>query len=307
MNLFKKMQEVQKKKETISLLKMVRPMFVTTKNLRIIQRNIVTRRKIIRSNKDTLELVDSNMQFDSANTTNIIWFSWLQGLKDAPELVRMCLTKMHQVYPEKKIMVVTASNFNNFVNIPDLILKKWEKGNISNTHFSDILRTELLIKFGGTWIDSTVLCNERACESIYFKTPLFFYSAIQRNDDAIAGSSWFITSGKSNPVLLLTRELLYNYWAHHMTIDNYFIFHICFKISLESYSCISKNVPTISNVPPHVFEGVLNDRYDADVCNLLLKQSYFHKLSNKKPLRNDSEITTFAHLKKQIGQENEYN
>ena len=38
-------------------------------------------------------------------------------------------------------------------------MEKWEKGRIPAAMFSDLLRVELLIKYGGTWIDSTVLCT----------------------------------------------------------------------------------------------------------------------------------------------------
>ena len=43
--------------------------------------------------------------------------------------------------------------------MPEYIVKKWEKGRIPAALFSDLLRLELLIKYGGTWIDSTVLCT----------------------------------------------------------------------------------------------------------------------------------------------------
>ncbi len=49
------------------------------------------------------------------------------------------------------------------MNIPNSIVSKWKSNVISDTHFSDIIRTELLIKYGGTWIDSTVYVNNK-CE-----------------------------------------------------------------------------------------------------------------------------------------------
>lgn len=35
-----------------------------------------------------------------------------------------------------------------------------EKGNISNTQFSDILRINLLARYGGYWIDATCLLTQ---------------------------------------------------------------------------------------------------------------------------------------------------
>ena len=45
---------------------------------------------------------------------------------------------------------------------------------------TDLLMLELLIKYGGTWIDSTVLCTS-SIENIpeyYFDSDLFFYQTL---------------------------------------------------------------------------------------------------------------------------------
>ena len=34
-----------------------------------------------------------------------------------------------------------------------------DSGQITKTHLSDLLRLELLIRYGGTWIDATVFCT----------------------------------------------------------------------------------------------------------------------------------------------------
>ena len=41
------------------------------------------------------------------------------------------------------------------------------------THFSDLLRLELLIKYGGTWVDASVLITNYTKES--FNKDLFFF------------------------------------------------------------------------------------------------------------------------------------
>ena len=39
-------------------------------------------------------------------------------------------------------------------------MEKHKNNIIDNTHFSDLLRLELLIKYGGTWIDASVLITK---------------------------------------------------------------------------------------------------------------------------------------------------
>lgn len=278
------------------------PFFVTNSDLRIIQRNIITKRKILKANRSLLAGVDGNVAFEDTNQTNIIWFAWLQGLESAPELVKICCKQLRLSYPEKNVIVITNDNYSNYVDIPQYIINKWEKGIITNAHFSDLLRLELLINHGGTWIDSTVMCNPKLKDDLYFNSSLFFYSSFLRNDHTMAGSNWFITSAPNNPVLMLTRELLFNYWKHENHLENYFIFHICFSISLTKYSRILSQVPIFSNVPAHVLVTMLNDNYDEDKFNQVFDQSAFHKLSNKIELHpSEKSLTIYEFIKLQLG------
>ena len=88
-----------------------------------------------------------------------VWFCWLQGLDDAPEIVKACYNSIKRNIPNREIKVIDAKNWKEYVELPDFIVKKWEKGRVPAALFSDLLRLELLIKYGGTWIDSTVLCT----------------------------------------------------------------------------------------------------------------------------------------------------
>ncbi|BDZ31334.1 capsular polysaccharide synthesis protein [Lactiplantibacillus sp. WILCCON 0030] len=278
------------------------PFFVTNSDLRIIQRNIVTKKKILKANRSLLASIDGNVSFEDTNQTSVIWFAWLQGLENAPELVKICCKQLQLSYPEKKVIVITNDNYSKYVNLPQYIINKWEKGIITNAHFSDLLRLELLINHGGTWIDSTVMCNPKLKDDLYFKSSLFFYSSFLRNDSTMAGSSWFITSAPNNPVLILTRKLLFNYWEHANHLENYFIFHVCFSISLTKYSQIMNQVPIFSNVPAHILVTMLNDNYNDEKFNQVFDQSAFHKLSNKIELRQSKKsLTMYEFIKLQLG------
>ena len=93
----------------------------------------------------------------------VIWWCWLQGLAAAPPIVKACYNSL--VHGEWfkvhgfTVKVIDAKNWREYVELPEYIVGKWEKGRIPAAMFSDLLRVELLIKYGGTWIDSTVLCT----------------------------------------------------------------------------------------------------------------------------------------------------
>ena len=90
-----------------------------------------------------------------------IWICWFQGIENAPELVKACYNSVLKNYKDKEIIVLTEENYEQYVDIPEYILKKWKKGYISFAHFSDILRIELLSKYGGLWLDSTIFTTKR--------------------------------------------------------------------------------------------------------------------------------------------------
>lgn len=52
--------------------------------------------------------------------------------------------------------MIDNGNWRDYVELPEYIIQRWDKKQISPAHFTDLLRLQLLIKYGGTWIDATV-------------------------------------------------------------------------------------------------------------------------------------------------------
>ncbi len=84
---------------------------------------------------------------------------WLQGEESAPPLIKACINSIRKHIPNRKIQIITESNYGNYVHLPEHILQKFREGKISYAHFSDLIRISLLCEFGGTWCDATVLCT----------------------------------------------------------------------------------------------------------------------------------------------------
>lgn len=91
--------------------------------------------------------------------SKVVWFCWLQGIEQAPPVVKACYNSLERHLTDREIKVIDNKNWREYVELPEYIVKKWEKGRIPAALFSDLLRLELLIKYGGTWVDSTVLCT----------------------------------------------------------------------------------------------------------------------------------------------------
>lgn len=131
---------------------------------------------------------------------------WLQGYGNAPDICKACLASLRRYYPEKDIVVLDNRNVSQYVTLTDYIIRKHERGMIGSAHYSDLVRLVLLTELGGTWIDSTMLCTGRKYAE-YLELP-FFYPMWHEGDPSSILTS-LIVSAPCNPVLMLTRDLLF--------------------------------------------------------------------------------------------------
>ena len=169
-----------------------------------------------------------------------IWWCWLQGLAAAPEIVKACFNSLKQL-TGYSLVVIDNSNWREYVELPGYIVEKWEKRRIPAAMFSDLLRVELLIKYGGTWIDSTVLCtgfNTQMTQEAqnYLDNDLFLFQYTPRGTtNGISISNWFITACTNNEVLMVLRDMLHAYWNDYDCTLDYYIFHLFFGMVAQEY------------------------------------------------------------------------
>lgn len=107
-----------------------------------------------------------------------VWFCWLQGLEQAPPLVKLCYEALRQKLPDREIVVIDAKNVFDYITLQEEIVEKWKRGIIGPAHFSDLIRLELLVRYGGYWIDATVYCTDGGLLAYTDQLPVFMYSFI---------------------------------------------------------------------------------------------------------------------------------
>lgn len=240
-------------------------------------------RKLKRKYKKILT-IDKSITIDKnkEEKSNKIWICWFQGIENAPELVKACYNSVVKNYNDKEIIVLTEENYKQYVDIPEYILKKWEKGYITFAHFSDILRIELLSKYGGLWLDSTIFTTKRSELVFNENIELFVYKQVdldRKNPLSIVASSWLIYSNKNNNIINLTKKLLHEYWKNYNHIINYNLIHLFFTLSTEVYKDEWDKVPTFNNISPHILQFELNDNFEEVRFNQIRGMSDFHKLN----------------------------
>ena len=181
-----------------------------------------------------------------------LWFCWLQGIENAPELVKKCLESQREAFGEE-VTVLDESNYTDYVTLPDYIVEKRKKGYIPSALFSDMLRLELLIRYGGTWIDATVFASPKIkeegsrCQKIWQRireSELFIYRYFDKQGRVVGLSNWFIHAKEpGNPLLIEVRDALYAYWKEYDCVVEYYIFHLFFGKAAKHHPEMIQKMP----------------------------------------------------------------
>ncbi|CAD0147620.1 Capsular polysaccharide synthesis protein [Streptococcus thermophilus] len=226
---------------------------------------------------------------------NVIWVCWFQGIENAPDIVKICIESLKRNIKSKDIIVITYENYRDYVTFPIFIQEKIDNGIISGAHMSDLLRLELLTKYGGTWVDATVYFSDDNFPNFFFDSDLFLFQKLKPALDGnpLAISNWFITSKANHPLLCMTKELLYSYWLKNNEVIHYFIFHMFFQIATEHYPNEWGRVIPTSSSAPHSLLLRLFDDYNEYLWDGISKQSSIHKLTYKFTTVDTQRLGTF--------------
>lgn len=140
---------------------------------------------------------------------NKIWTYWHQGFEQAPFVAKHCIEQVKALHPHAEIFLLDRQSVYDFADSIPIPQSKWEKMLIQ--HKSDLLRTHLLIKYGGTWLDPTVFCLKSFEDWLPDKLQAGAFFFYRPGKDRII-SNWFIAAEKENYILKSLYLALIEYW-----------------------------------------------------------------------------------------------
>lgn len=240
--------------------------------------------------------VEDTTSYQEININQLpIWQLWLQGEENAPEIVKTCLSSIKKHTNKREIIILTKDCWQNYIELPHFIMDKFNRGIITYTHFSDILRICLLEKYGGTWIDATVLLTDTTPSKITDSN--FFAFAVPKDSfykNFHLTSSWFIHAKPNHIIIKSLKYALFNYWKNENTLIDYFLLHLLLKKLVDNNPKLKEvweNTPKISNTAPHALQFSLLDTFNQTALNKIKSNSTIHKLTYK--LDNIEKNNTF--------------
>lgn len=216
-----------------------------------------------------------------------IWMCWLQGLEQAPQLVVNCVESVRRHACEgQQVIVLTAQNYGQYAALPQVMVDKWQRGIITNTHFSDLIRIYALARYGGYWIDATCLQTGDvpawvAEEKLFLlhSHGEFSYTLIQ---------SCFIRCLPGDYVLRRWCEAMEVYWQREHRLIHYFTLHLMFIALLRSDAAFREEygkMPVVSDEPMHrLLRSIVEGKpYRQELMEEAAEGAFFQKLTYKFP------------------------
>lgn len=223
-----------------------------------------------------------------------IWVFWGQGEENMPPLVKACYRQL--IHLNENVRLVTSTNIKDYITLNPLIYSKVKEGHISWAHFSDIIRTTLLAKYGGLWIDATVWVSERIPFQMLSNFEIFspngkvpqtnksvrFWTSFEWN-----WSTWCLWSKNAdNRLFLFVSSMLQaigereKCWPDYV-IQDYLIYYACrfFPDVQESI----KRMQEISGEKRNNLAKIMNQPFNKVLYNDLTSSDFVFKLSFRSP------------------------
>lgn len=260
----------------------------------------IFRKRLIKKHKTMMKYIESEYedyleQYDfekiKLNDTNDeyknkVWVCWWQGIEYAPEIVKSCIESIEKNTKEHEVILINEKNYKKFVSFPLWLEEKKNKGIISRTHFSDLLRMEILSNYGGIWLDSTFFCIGEKIDD-YFKLPIW---SIKRPDylHCSVASGYFANyslgcSFENRRIYAVIRDFLIQYWKENDEIVDYLLTDYLIVLAQEKCVYIKEAFNKIPNNNSNCDElyKILKEPYNEEKWNKLKKNTFLFKLSWK--------------------------
>lgn len=262
--------------------------------------NMYRHRKIQNQLKPIFEKAfQSFTKYEKYNVNNTIWIFWWQGEDSMPDIVKKCYNSVQRFCGNKKIVLITKDNIRDYTDISENIYLKLNSGVITFTHFSDILRANLLKNNGGLWMDATIYVTN-SLDNIELKELLYRVSQ-SKDTFNISFGRWtgFFMGGPSGMDIMSFMDRLYQcYWEEYDELIDYFLIDYALDYAWNKNLSEFKSLEyKYKNIDPHLFDmqKFLNSKYDEIFWNDLTRNTNLFKLSYKKKI-NEKDDNVYNHL-----------
>ena len=203
-------------------------------------------------------------------TSFTAWTCWWQGEEQAPDIVKACIESQRRNIPEGvKHVVITERNYKDYITLPPYIIEKVNKGSITLTTLSDMIRASLLYKYGGFWMDATLMVFEPLDGKI-LDYPLYTRNLPETQYCANAmWAGWFLYAKPGSQLFQFLMEGFFYYFSVHDKIKYYFMVDYIISIACNMFPEIEKQLRDVpynneraGELGKHLLENFEEQKYE---------------------------------------------
>ena len=195
--------------------------------------------------------VDNSVEVESVSNQNtvpnVIWSYW--NSEDIPKIVQISQNALRKHNPDYEVILITPKTLSLYVDQSELHPSFSSK---SPAHQSDIIRMVLLCKFGGCWVDASMLWNKSIDDMFKKKQHVefsgFYISKYSDSEKVI--ENWFIRCSPNSKFIKLWKKEFYEAMNHkvlYVLRHN----HQRQKISLQSTLYLTQHLCALSVLSKH--------------------------------------------------------
>ena len=127
-------------------------------------------------------LSELNINIHKKQIRRHIWMLWDKGIENAPLFVNQCYQSWVIKNPDHFVEILNIKEAETLINRNDIINNTiWSTMSIQAK--SDVIRAFLLWKFGGIWVDASVLCLKPLSDWMNYTQP--FVTFIRHDEGTI--------------------------------------------------------------------------------------------------------------------------
>lgn len=214
-----------------------------------------------------------------------IWIYWDNPNK-MPLVVKQCVDSILLKNKNSKVNIISEENVNDFVEIPPIIRKKYKQGIISKTHFSDVVRVSLLLKYGGVWVDATLYMVHSIPECIWKKQFYTVTPKLETPYKVISHGRWavfFLACQPGSELMRLTLMMMIEYWNKYDELFDYLWIDYFWAYFQKRSGSIAKLFSSVPSNNLHCLDINLAQAYSENNLEALINRddTLFYKLSYK--------------------------
>lgn len=235
-----------------------------------------------------------------------VWVCWWQGKKEMPELIRGCINSVRAHLPEDKTVfkLITLENCMEYVTFTENVIRKFNEGQITYAQLSDLLKAELLYRYGGMWVDATYFVAkpirrfifEQRIYTLKFQLPVGESDITKRR---WSGNLWY--TRRDHPLFRFLTESLWYYWEIENEKTDYALTDNIIAIAADEFPDIRRDLEKCNYAENTVFlmHQWMNKKYSPERVSMLADTGTFYKLNRKASYRKENlagEQTVYGYL-----------